>query len=118
MNFTTLTRSQDNEETITTNVVSLTLLGCLLHPFLHETAVRFDTHTYFTVTSSELYVMSSFDERKAPDGQIFVKLAEKKPLTMERYRTSKLLEIFVVKQMAQIAPLKGSKVIINATAPG
>lgn len=96
----------------------MTLLGCLLHPFLHETAIRFDTYTYFTVTSSELYLLAKFEERNAAAGQIFAKLAEKKVLTSQRYNTSKLLEIFVVRQMAQIAPLKESKVIVNATAPG
>jgi NAD(P)-dependent dehydrogenase (short-subunit alcohol dehydrogenase family) len=44
--------TEDNEETITTNVVSLSLLGFLLHPKLRETVLKFNTQTKFTVTTS------------------------------------------------------------------
>jgi len=46
--------TEDNEETITTNVVSMALLSFLLHPKLRETAKKYNEQTYLTVTASEL----------------------------------------------------------------
>jgi NAD(P)-dependent dehydrogenase (short-subunit alcohol dehydrogenase family) len=111
--------AEDDEETITINVVSLALLAFLLRPKLHETATTYKTQTHLTVTSSELYEMARFKERKASDGQIFPTLADKsKSSMMDRYNVSKLLEIFIIKQMAAMYPLKSSPVIINCVAPG
>ena len=47
--------TEKDEETVTTNVVYPVLLGSLLHRKLEATALRYDTHTHFTVTASELY---------------------------------------------------------------
>ena len=58
-------RTEGNEETITTNVISLFLHAFLLFPRLHETAVKYNTQTHFTVTTSELYEVAKFKERKA-----------------------------------------------------
>ena len=60
--------SEDNEETVTTNVVSTPLRGFLLHPKLRETAAKYDTQTLFTVTASELYEVTKFKEREAAPG--------------------------------------------------
>ena len=115
----TFRMTEDNEETITTNVVSLFLLAFLLHPKLRETAVQHNTQTHFTVTASELYEVAKFKERKAPAGQLFVTLNDKSKANMiDRYNVSKLLEIFVVKQMATLSPLSSDNVIINCVAPG
>jgi NAD(P)-dependent dehydrogenase (short-subunit alcohol dehydrogenase family) len=115
----TFRMTEDNEETITTNVVSLSLLGFLLHSKLRETAAKFKTRTHFTVTASELYEVAKFKERKVPEGQIFATLNDKDKANMsERYDVSKLLEIFVIKQMAAMSPLSSSNVIVNCVAPG
>ena len=98
--------TEDNEETITTNVVSMALLTFLLHPKLRETAARYHTQTHITVISSELYEVASFKERKAPAGQLFATLNDKSTAKMfDRYNVSKLLGIFVVKQIAASPPL-------------
>lgn len=111
--------TEDNEETITTNVVSLTLLAFLLHPKLRETAAKYNTQTHLTVTASELYEVAKFKERNAPAGQLFATLADESKSNMrERYHVSKLMEIFVVKQMATMSPLNSSNVIVNCVAPG
>lgn len=111
--------TEDNEEQITTNVVSTTLLAFLLHPKLHEAAVKYETHTHLTVTSSELYEMAKFKERKAPSGQIFETLSDESKANMgDRYNVSKLIQVFVIKQMAAMFPLSSSKVIVNCVAPG
>jgi NAD(P)-dependent dehydrogenase (short-subunit alcohol dehydrogenase family) len=111
--------TEDDEETITTNVVSTALLGFLLFPKLRETAERSGSQTYLTFTASELYETAKFNERKAPDGQIFAFFNDKKNFKMmDRYDTSKLLDVFIVKQMAALAPLDSNKVIVNCVAPG
>lgn len=111
--------TEDNEETITTNVVSMSLLGFLLHPKLRETAMEFKTQTHFTVTASELYEVAKFKERKVPTGQLFETLNDKSKAVMsDRYNVSKLLAIFAVKQMAVLSPIGSSGVIVNCVAPG
>ena len=111
--------TEDNEETITTNVVSMTLLCFLLHPKLRETATRFNTQTHITVTASELYAVAKFKERDAPPGQIFATLNDKSKANMgDRYNVSKLFDVFIVRQMAALFPLKTNNVIVNCTAPG
>lgn len=111
--------TEDNEEMITTNVASLALLAFLLHPKLRETAMKYNTQTHFTVTASELYEVAKFKERKAPAGQLFATLNDKSKANMgDRYNISKLLAIFVIKQMAALSPLSSSQVIVNCVAPG
>ena len=111
--------TEDNEETITTNVVSMALLACLLHPKLRETAAKYETQTHLTVTASELYEQAKFTERKAPAGQLFKTLNDKATANMaDRYNVSKLLGMFIVKQIAALAPLESSGVIVNCVAPG
>jgi len=115
----TFRMTEDNEETITTNVVSLSLLAFLLHPKLRDTAVQHNTQTHITVTASELHEIAKFKERKAPDGQLFATLNDKTKANMgDRYNVSKLLEIFVIKQMAALSSLSSNNVIINCVAPG
>ncbi len=111
--------TEDNEETITTNVVSMSLLAFLLHPKLRETAAKHNTQTHITVTASELYEVAKFKERKAPVGQLFATLNDKSRANMfDRYNVSKLLEIFIVKQIAALSTISSSGVIVNCVAPG
>ena len=111
--------TEDNEEMITTNVVSTFLVAFLLLPKLRETATRYKTQTHFTVTTSELYEVAKFKERKAPEGKLFATLNdEKKAKIGDRYNVSKLLQIFMIKQMASMLPFDSNNVIINGVAPG
>lgn len=115
----TFRMTEDNEETITTNVVSMTLLALLLHPKLRETATKYNTQTHITVTGSELYQVAKFKERESPAGQLFTTLNDKNTARMsDRYNVSKLLAIFVVKQIAVLSPVDSSGVIVNCVAPG
>ncbi len=115
----TFRMTEDNEETITTNVVSLSLLAFLLHPKLRETAAKHNTQTHITVTASELYEVAKFKERNTPAGQLFPTLNDRSKANMfDRYNVSKLLEIFIVKQIATLSPISSSEVIVNCVAPG
>jgi NAD(P)-dependent dehydrogenase (short-subunit alcohol dehydrogenase family) len=112
-------KTEDNEETITTNVISTFLLAFLLHPKLQETAKKYETQTHFTVTASELYEVASFKERKAPTGELFAALNDESKANMsDRYNVSKLLDILIVKQIASLSPISSSGVIVNCVAPG
>lgn len=115
----TFNMTEDNEESITTNVVSLALLIFLMHPKLCRTAAEYHTQPHITVTSSELYVMAKFKERTAPEGKIFATLNDKAKSNMsDRYNVSKLLEIFVIRQLAEMSPLSSSNVVVNCVGPG
>lgn len=111
--------TEGNEETVTTNVISLTLLAFLLYPKLHKTALEYGIETHITVTASEMYEVAKFTEARAPEGQIFATLNDEKKANMsDRYRVTKLLEVFVIKQMAKLWPISSGKVIVNCVAPG
>ena len=108
---------EGNEESITVNVISLFLQGLLLLPLLHRTAVEHRTTSHFTVTSSELYEIAKLKERG--EGGLLDALSDDKKANMgDRYNTSKLLEILVVKELAQQYPASSCKVIFNCVAPG
>ena len=112
--------TEDNEETITTNVVSLFLLAFSLFPKLRATAKEHNTQTHFTVTASELYEVAKFKEEKAaPPGKLFETLSDKSKANMrDRYNVSKLMEIMVAKEMAARYPLATNGVVVNSVAPG
>ena len=111
--------TEDNEETITTNVVSMSLLAFLLHSKLRETAAKYNTQTNLTVTASELYEVAKLKERHVPAGQLFATLNDESRANMsDRYNVSKLLAIFIVKQIAVLSPISSSRVIVNCVAPG
>jgi NAD(P)-dependent dehydrogenase (short-subunit alcohol dehydrogenase family) len=110
---------EKDEAMITVNVVSLFLLGFLLYPKLRETAAQYESQTYFTITASDLHEIAKFEERKASEGQIFRSLNRQSTFSgSERYATSKLMEILLVKVIAALAPLESRNVIINCVSPG
>ena len=111
--------TEANEETITTNVVSLFLLILLLHSKLRDTSAKYSTRIHITVTESELHVIAKFQERKAPAGQIFAVLNDETKANMpDRYSVSKLLVIFTIKQIAALSPLISSGVTVNCIDSG
>lgn len=75
---------EDNESTITTNVVSTFLLGLLLLPKLRETGQKFNTTPHLAVTCSEVHSWTPLNERKSKS--IFDALNDKETAKMgERY---------------------------------
>lgn len=58
---------EDNESTITTNVVSTFLLGLMMLPKLRETATKFNITPHLVIVSSEVHAYTSFPERNSPN---------------------------------------------------
>jgi retinol dehydrogenase-12 len=68
--------AEEDEQTITVNVVSTFLLALLLLPKLRETTVKFEKKAVLTFTGSFVHYLTSFEERKNPD--IFESLKDEK----------------------------------------
>lgn len=110
--------AEDDELSVTTNVVSTFLLGLLLLPKLQETATKFKVRPRLVIVTSDLHFMNKLEERKAPN--IFDKLREKETANMsDRYAATKLMEIFIVRELAgRIDRSEKPKVVINCLTPG
>ncbi|KAK4690249.1 hypothetical protein P7C71_g6495, partial [Lecanoromycetidae sp. Uapishka_2] len=110
---------EDNESSITTNVVSPMLHAILLLPKLRETAVKFGTLPRLVFVGSFVHWMTSFPERN--EDHVFEALADEKKANMaDRYNLSKLLEMYEVQELAELtrkSPKEG-EVVINFTNPG
>jgi NAD(P)-dependent dehydrogenase (short-subunit alcohol dehydrogenase family) len=109
--------SEENESTITTNVVSTFLLGFLLLPKLKETANKYNITPRISIVNSALHIMAKLDERKIP-GKLFDALNNEKTAKMgDRYNVSKLLVALAVRAFAEeFGP--DYPVAINYPAPG
>ena len=71
---------EDNEATITTNVVSTFLLGILLLPKMRETGQKFNIAPHLSITCSEVHSWSPFKERNSES--IFGTLNDKETADM------------------------------------
>jgi retinol dehydrogenase-12 len=109
-----------DEETITVNVISSFLLAGLLLPKMKETATKFNVQPRLVVISSELHLISSLPERNDKGGSILAALRDKSTARMrDRYSISKLLEMFMVRQLAENWKAKGkNQIIVNGVNPG
>lgn len=111
---------EQDESTMTVNVVSTFLLALALLPKLVDTSKAFNTRPTMTVVSSEMHAWASFKERNAPEGQIFATLntppAKGKSFDpSERYSLTKLMEVFGVRELCSKTSLP---VTINCMNPG
>ena len=116
-------KGEENELTITVNVVSTFLLVLLLLPKLKETASKFNVRPRVAVVSSELHGYAAFKEFKTAKTQnrpIFDVLSDEKTANMmDRYNTSKLLEVLAVQKLAELTqPAEKYPVTINVLNPG
>lgn len=109
---------EDDESTITVNVVSTFLLALLLLPKLRESALRFNILPRLVIVSSEAHFFASFPEGKSE--RIFEALNNKDAAKMDdRYSVSKLLEIFIVRELAEhLNSSSEPAVVLNCMNPG
>ena len=114
---------EQDESTITVNVVSTFLLAFALLPKLKDTASKFNTRPTLTIVSSEVHEWATFDERNAPEGKLFERLNEKvvngKEVSLNnRYQVSKLLEVLFVRAFCERYPESDIPVTVNLVNPG
>lgn len=112
---TKYTAFEHHESSIATNVIGLFLLSFLLLPKLKSSAKEHTTTPRLVVVASEVHAWTKFPEQNSPS--IFAALDDPAtPSMAERYMTSKLLEVLVVRE---IAPrLTDSGVVLNMLNPG
>ncbi|EEA23323.1 hypothetical protein TMatcc_002182 [Talaromyces marneffei ATCC 18224] len=109
-------RAENHERTITVNVIGTFLLGLLLLPKLEETGTKNPVEKpRWTIVTSEVHALTNLPECK--DGNTFVSLDDPQKSNMnDRYPTSKLLEVLVVRELAQ--RITNNNVVLNMLNPG
>ncbi|ORY74750.1 hypothetical protein BCR35DRAFT_353776 [Leucosporidium creatinivorum] len=112
------------ETTLQVNDLATGLLAVLLFPLLRKTAAlppidpsapTFKPH--LTLTGSEVHLVAKFHEGTLP-GSILDNLNDEtifQQCWSDRYNTSKLLNIFLSRKLAELA---GDKVVVNVVNPG
>jgi NAD(P)-dependent dehydrogenase (short-subunit alcohol dehydrogenase family) len=104
-----------HERMIAVNVISTFYLAILMLPKLKSSATEFGIKPRLVIVTSGVHTRTRFPEWKEPN--IFDALDDESKARMgERYPTSKLLEILVIRQMAP--QLEQSDVILNMLNPG
>lgn len=115
----TFTLSEDNERTITVNVVSTFLLIALLIPKMRETATSFGVLPIISVVNSALHYVVPLGEVEGKQKSIFARLNDSKSANMQvRYAMSKLLVLFAVRAFAEYLGKRPEPlVVINTPNP-
>jgi len=113
-------KAEDNELTITTNVISTFLLAYLLMPKMKETAQKYNTRPVLSFVSSGVHAWTTISERKfvAGDGKLLPVLASEETSVMgERYSLSKLLEVLFIREFAERHSANETQFTINTLNP-
>lgn len=112
----TFTLAEGHERTITINVISTFLLALLLLPKLRETAAGFpESCPHLSIVTSEVHEWASFPERASE--RIIAALDDESKVNMrDRYHTSKLLEVLVIREW--MTRMADSRVVVNMLNPG
>jgi retinol dehydrogenase-12 len=133
--------AENNESTITVNVVSTMLLVLLLLPTLSASASKWGTVPVVTVVTSNIHSWTSFPEWKTPNSLATLndketavmtdRLVSPPSLNLASFRAtetnispccsypvSKLLQVFAVREIAAKIANKQPKVVLNMLNPG
>jgi len=113
--------AEGNELTITVNVISTFLMALLLLPTLRRSSAQFNTIPHLTVVASDAHELAHFPEVDAATG-IFPALSNPAAKNQsDRYNTSKLIEILVIRELAPLVnSSRGAEeeIILNTLTPG
>ena len=125
VSFNEYSTAEDNETTITVNVVSTFLLALLLLPKLRQSAAQFNTTPRLPIVGSAVHFWATTAELTKPaQGKIFETLNEKQSANMAgRYFLSKLVVMFCVRELAARTSASAAKngtptVVVSNVAPG
>ncbi|KAJ9256494.1 hypothetical protein DTO207G8_2497 [Paecilomyces variotii] len=120
---TEFSTSEDNERTITVNVVATFLLILLLLPKLHESAEKYKINPRIVIVNSALHYVASTKEldpnnNNNNNGEIFSRLNDPQTADMSgRYAVSKLLVLYAVRELAERLRARKPLVVINTPNP-
>ncbi|GIJ84820.1 hypothetical protein Asppvi_003671 [Aspergillus pseudoviridinutans] len=107
--------AEGHERTITVNVINTILLGLLVLPTLRRSAKKYGTKPRLTTVVSEVHEWTKFPERTAEN--TFAALDDEKHTNMrERYATSKLLQVLILREI--VARMRDDSVVVNMLNPG
>jgi retinol dehydrogenase 12 len=125
VSYNEYSRAEDNETTITVNVVSTFLLALLLLPKLRAAAAQFNITPRLPIVGSAVHFWATTAELTAPaQGKIFETLNDQKSANMAgRYFLSKLIVMLCVRELAghisaSSAQRKTPEVVVSNVAPG
>lgn len=109
------------ESSVTVNVVSTFLMALLLLPTLRRTASRHNVQTHLSIVSSDAHYFARFKERQSPS--IFEAFRSEADMTEDRYNTTKLIVVFIVRELAHAMARsrpgnEDTPVIVNVINPG
>ena len=117
--------AEDNETTITVNVVSTFLLALLLLPKLRQSAAQFNTTPRLPIVGSAVHFWATTAELTTPaQGKIFETLNNKTSADMAgRYFLSKLIVMQCIQELAARVSASSAKngtpvVVVSNIAPG
>lgn len=109
--------AEDNESTLTVNVISTFLLVLAMLPKMKDTAEQFGIVPVISVTTSGSHTSAKFPERFAPEGKILATLNSGQKIDVfERYPTTKLLQTLCVKHIGE--QYLRLPVTVNDVTPG
>ena len=113
-------RTENNESTITTNVISTFLLALMMLPKLRETASKYNVKPRLTIVSSEVHYLHTMKkERQQPNMLEYCRDESKAEMGFQRYSLSKLMEVLYCRQLAPKINEGGKPfIILNYLNPG
>ncbi|CAG9949770.1 unnamed protein product [Clonostachys rosea f. rosea IK726] len=117
---TNLAWSEGSESSLNVNVISTFLLFFLLLPKMRESGKKTGNPCRFTIPNSALHYMAPLGELQPGKGSILGRLNDEKTANMGgRYPLTKLLVLYVVREIAKRAPSSGETghFIINTPNP-
>lgn len=106
-----------HERNLQVNHISTALLSLLLLPTLKATSKRYSKPSRLTVVSSIVHEWTPFNEHKYP--QLIARMDEAdsmKSMDLERYSSTKLLQVLWVRQLA--SAVNSTEVTVNCVNPG
>ncbi|KAF1963003.1 NAD(P)-binding protein [Byssothecium circinans] len=104
---------------IAVNVINTMLLSLLLLPKLRESATKFDTRGRLAIVSSDAHYIAALKEANTPGSLLDALNDEKITNISDRYRASKLLLLYAMRETAARSPVTpDSNVILDVMAPG
>lgn len=109
--------AEEDESTITVNVVCTVLLGLLLLPKLRESATPNGPTPRLCFVSSDRHVMTNLPEWKTEDTFAALR-AQTDSGADDRYYASKLLNVIMFRQLADEIASNTPRVVVNGFTPG